>query len=97
MDQYLDAEERMVTEISDSNGIVRPQKLSNKETKALPKQEGQNIFWVIFFLIATFNASVEKKNSASCLLKTSQNLMIYDFWSIPTKIWSFLFWQDFSR
>ena len=45
MDQYLDAEERMLTEISDSNGIVRPQKLSNKETKALPKQEGPNIFW----------------------------------------------------
>ena len=50
MDQYLDAEERMLTEISDSNGIVRPQKLSNKETKALPKQEGPNIFWGDFFL-----------------------------------------------
>ena len=49
MDQYLDAEERMLTEISDSNGIVRPQKLSNKETKALPKQEGTNIFWGDFF------------------------------------------------
>ena len=44
MDQYLDAEERMLTEISDSNGIVRPQKLSNKETKALPKQEMPNLF-----------------------------------------------------
>ena len=31
MDQYLDAEERMLTEISDSNGIVRPQKLSKAE------------------------------------------------------------------
>ena len=50
MDQYLDAEERMLTEISDSNGIVRPQKLSNKETKALPKQEGPNIFGGDFFL-----------------------------------------------
>ena len=50
MDQYLDAEERMLTEISDSNGIVRPQKLSNKETKALPKQEGTNIFLGDFFL-----------------------------------------------
>ena len=50
MDQYLDAEERMLTEISDSNGIVRPLKLSNKETKALPKQEGTNIFLGDFFL-----------------------------------------------
>ena len=97
MDQYLDAEERMLTEISDSNGIVRPQKLSNKETKALPKQEGPNIFGGDFFLNCHLHASVEKKNSASCLLKTSQNFMIFDFWSIPTNIWSFLFCQGFSR
>ena len=96
MDQYLDAEERMVTEISDSNGIVRPQNFVIKKLKPCQNKKGK-IFFGVFFLIATFNASVEKKNSASCLLKTSQNFMIYDFWSIPTKIWSFLFWQDFRR